>query len=100
MLEPRPEIKMPTRLRSAMMGGGPGSARAPAFGRPGDGAALLPGRNPADAEHGLARRFQFPRDPGRLGLAHYRTPADEIGRPPCRDRGCQYGKISVGAVYL
>src|SRR3546814_8838727 len=76
MLEPRPEIKMPTRLRSAMMGGGPGSARAPAFGRPGDGAALLPGRNPADAEHGLARRFQFLHDPGSLGFAHYRNHAD------------------------
>ena len=39
MFEPRPEIRIATRARSAMVGGGPGFARAPGVGGAADGAA-------------------------------------------------------------
>src|SRR3546814_1539948 len=59
MLEPRPEMRTPTRAFSAMMGRGPGGAGAPGFGRPGDGAALLAGFDAADGEDGFAHPVEI-----------------------------------------
>src|SRR3546814_7242671 len=58
---------MPTRLRSAMVGGGPARPRAPDLGRTGDRAAPWRFRDRADAVHRLARRLQRLRP--RRGLA-------------------------------
>src|SRR3546814_15286363 len=62
MLEPRPEMRTPTRAFSAMMGRGPGGAGAPGFGRPGDGAALLAGFDAADGEDGFAHPVEIGAD--------------------------------------
>src|SRR3546814_5104944 len=67
MFDPLPEIRMPTRLRSAMVGGRPARPRAPDLGRTGDRAAPWRFRDRADGVQCLARRLQRPRH--RRGLA-------------------------------
>src|SRR3546814_14710294 len=66
MLEPRPEMRTPTRAFSAMMGRGPGGAGAPGFGRHGDGAALLAGFDAADGADGFAHHVEIGGDGSRL----------------------------------
>src|SRR3546814_4746269 len=76
MFDPRPEIRMPTRLRSAMVGGGPARPRAPDLGRTGDRAAPWRFRDRADAVHRLARRLQRLRHRRGLSLRDHHGHAD------------------------
>src|SRR5437764_13427522 len=51
MFEPRPEIRIATRLRSGMVGGGPILGRVPGTGLAAHGAAARPFLDAADLEH-------------------------------------------------
>src|SRR5690606_20143155 len=62
MFEPRPEISTPTRRRSAMMGGGPGAARAPGFGPARYGAAARSGLDMPDRKDGFTFFLKSLRD--------------------------------------
>src|SRR5436190_15914895 len=58
MLEPRPEIRIATRLRSGIMARGPILWRVPGAGSSADRAAALASFDPADLEDRLAGGFQ------------------------------------------
>src|SRR5688572_16110578 len=64
--DPRPERRIPTLTRSAIMGGAPGRAGAPGFGRALDGAAFLAARDLADAVDALAGCAQVALDRCRV----------------------------------
>src|SRR4051812_21553035 len=67
MFDPRPEIRMATRLRSRMVGGGPILGRAPCASAPADGAAARALFDAPDLEDGFAGAFECCAD--RVGFA-------------------------------
>src|SRR5688500_6518197 len=66
MLLPRPEMRIPTRLGSRIVGGGPSPGRAPAASIAADRAAAFPRLDPADAVDRLSGLAQLVRE--RVGV--------------------------------
>src|SRR5687768_13145759 len=82
MLEPRPEMRTPTRAFSAMVVRGPGRAGAPALLGPGDGAALLALGDSPDREDNLTGCGQFGGDALGILRRHDRNHADAAVEGP------------------